>query len=115
MATIEYRVDDVRYSELQTGLSSNADSLSKLVDTTDSKLPSSSSSPPLHAFSESCSLKEKHLIDFRKKFQFPKRTSVRLPHLGEKACNFVHREACFYEANFLCGVASPFTRLSCIS
>ena len=109
------RVDDVRSSKLEIGLSSNADSLSKVVDTADSKLPSSSSSPPLHALSKSCSLKEKNLIGFRKRFQFPKGTFVRLPCLGEKACNFAHGEVCFYEANFLCGFASPFTHLSCIS
>ena len=95
MDTIEYRVDDVRSIELETGLSSNADSLSKVVDSTTSKLPSSSSLPPLHALSESCSLKETHLSGFRKRFQFPKGTSIRLPHLGEKACNFAHGEVCF--------------------
>ena len=42
MATIEYRVDGVRSSELETRLSSNIDSLSKVVDNTASKLPSSS-------------------------------------------------------------------------
>ena len=62
---------------------------------------------PLHALSESCSLKEKHLNGFRKIFQFPKGTSVRLPCLGEKACNFAHREVCFYEADFLCGLHFP--------
>ena len=107
MSTIKYRVDDVRSRELEIGLSSNAKSLSKVVDTTTSKLPSSSSSPPLHALSKSCSLKEKHLNGFRKRFQFPKGTSVRLPCLGEKACNFAHREVCFYEANFLCGLRLP--------
>ena len=57
MDTIPYRVDDVRSSELETVLSSNADSLSRVVDNVVSKLPSSSSSRPLHALSESCSLK----------------------------------------------------------
>ena len=104
MDTVQYRVDDVRSSELETRLSSNADSLSKVVDTVVSKLPSSSSSRPLHALSESCSLKESHLRGFRKRFQFPKGTSVKLPRLGEKACNFAHGEVCFYEANFLCGL-----------
>ena len=107
MATIEYRVDDVWSRELETGLSSNVDSLSKVVDTAASKFPSSSFSPPLHDLSKSCSLKEKHPIGFRKRFQFPKGTFVRLPHLGEKACNFAHREVCFYEANFLCGFCFP--------
>ena len=33
MATIEYREEDVRPSELETGLSSNVESLCKVVDT----------------------------------------------------------------------------------
>ena len=103
MAIIEYRVDDVRSSELEIGLSSNAKSLSKVVNIAASKLPSSSSSPSFHALSRSCSLKEKHLNGFRKRFQSPKGTSIRLPRLGEKACNFAHGEVCFYEADFLCG------------
>nr|POE56112.1 hypothetical protein CFP56_78844 [Quercus suber] len=82
MDTIQYRVDDVQSSKLETRLSSNTDSLSKVVDTTASKLPSSSSSRPLHALSESCSLKESHLKGFRKRFQFPKGTSIRLPRLA---------------------------------
>ena len=68
MDTIQYRVDDVWSSKLEIGLSSNADSLSRVVDTVVSKLPSSSSSHPLHAFSESYSLKESHLKGFRKMF-----------------------------------------------
>ena len=107
MATIEYRVDDVRSSELETRLSSNVNSLSKVVDTAASKFPSSLSLPPLHALSESCSLKEKHLTSFRKRFQFPKGTFIRLPRSGEKACNFTHGKMCFYEANFLCGLHFP--------
>ena len=90
MANIKYRVDDVRSSELETRLSFNVESLSKVVDIATSKLPLSSSSPSLHALSESCSLKEKHLNGFRKRFQFPKGTLIRLPRLGEKACNFAH-------------------------
>ena len=57
MASIQYRVDDVRSSELEIGLSSNTESLNKVVDIAASKLPSSSSSPSLHAFSKPCSLK----------------------------------------------------------
>ena len=94
MDPVKYRADDVRSSELETRLSSNAESLNKVVDTTASKLPSSSSSRPLHAVFEYCSLKESHLKGFRKRFQFPKGTSIRLPRLGEKACNFAHRVVC---------------------
>ena len=67
MTTIEYREDDVRSSELETGLSSNVESLCKAIDIVVSKRPSSSSSPPLHALFEICSLKEKHLNGFRKR------------------------------------------------
>lgn len=107
MDNIEYRADDVRSSELETGLSSSAETLSKIVDTAVSQLPSSSSSCPLHALSKSCSLKESHLKGFRKRFQFPKGTSVRLPRLGEKSCKFAHGEVCLYETNFLCGLRFP--------
>ena len=107
MAIVEYREDDVRLSELETGLSSNAKSLSKVVDTAASKLPSSSSSPPLHALSETCSLKESYLTGLRKRFQFPKGTCIRLPQSSEKACSFAHGEVCFYEADFLCGLHFP--------
>ena len=81
--------------------------MSKVVDTAISKLPSFSSSCPFHALSKSCSLKESHFRGFRKSFQFPKGTFVRLPCLGEKACNFAHGEVYFYEANFLCGLRFP--------
>ena len=84
MDPVEYRLDDVRSSELETGLSSNAESLNQVVDTTISKLPSTSTLRPLHALSESCSLEESHLKGYRKRFQFPKGTSVRLPCLGER-------------------------------
>lgn len=59
MTTVEYREDDVRSSELETGLSSNAKSLCKEVDKFVSKLPLSSSLPSFHALFEFCSLKEK--------------------------------------------------------
>ena len=88
-------------------MSSNVESLCKVVDTTASKLPLSSSLPPLHALSEICSLKEKHLNGFRKNFQFSKGTSIRLPRLSEKSCSFAHGEVYFYEADFLCGFHFP--------
>ena len=107
MTTVEYSEDDVRSSELEIRLSSNAESLSKEVDMAMSKPPSSSSSPPLHALSESCSLKEKHLKNLRKRFQFPKGTVLRLGHPSEKACTFSHGKVCFYEATFLCSLHFP--------
>ena len=107
MATIEYREDDVRSSELETGLSSNAESLGKEANTAVSKLPSSSFSPPLYALSKSCSLKENHLKGLRKWFQFPKGIVLYLPRPSEKACTFAHGKVCFYEAAFLCGLRFP--------
>ena len=108
MMTIEeYREDDVRSSELETGLSLNVESLGKEVDMVVSKPPSSSSSPHLHALSDSCLLKEKHLKGLRKRFQFPKGTVLCLPCPSEKACTFAHGEVCFYVATFLCGLHFP--------
>ena len=34
MDTVQYKADDIRFSELETRLSSNAESLSRVVDTT---------------------------------------------------------------------------------
>ena len=67
MTTIEYRDDDVRSSELETGLSSNTESIGKEADTVVSKPPPSSSSTPLHDLSKFCSLKRKHLKGFRER------------------------------------------------
>ena len=72
-----------------------------------SKFPSSSCSTPLHALFDFCSLKGKHLKGFRKRFQFPKGTIIRLPHSSKKACSFAYGEVCFYEATFLCGLHFP--------
>ena len=107
MTSIEYRRDDVRSSELETGLSSNAESLYMEVDIAMSKFPLSSSSTPLHALFELCSLKAKNLKGFRKIFQFPKGTTVCLLCSSEKACSFAHGEVCFYEVAFLCGLRFP--------
>ena len=52
MTSTEYRRDDVRSSELETGLSSNAEPLYMEVDIVVPKFPSSSFSTPLHAFSK---------------------------------------------------------------
>ena len=44
---------------------------------------------------------------FRRRFQFPFETKIRLPRQGEKACAFAHGHVCFYEADFLCGLCLP--------
>ena len=101
MTFVEYGRDDVRLSEPETGLSSNIESLCKEIDKAVLELPLSCYSTPLHAFSKPCSLKAMHLKSFRKIFQFPKGTTIFLPHPSKKACNFARGEVCFYEAVFL--------------
>ena len=44
---------------------------------------------------------------FRRRFQFPSETKIRLPHQGEKASVFAHGHVCFYEADFLYGLCLP--------
>ena len=43
----------------------------------------------------------------RKRFQFPKGVSIRLPHPNEKACTFSHGEVSFYKTTFSCGLRFP--------
>ena len=96
MISIEYRDINVRSSELEIGLSSSNDSMDKDFEIvvskplSSSKPPSSLSLIPFHAFSESCSLEQRHLKSIRKRFQFPGRVITRLPR--PKACSFAHGE-----------------------
>ena len=119
MTTIEYRDTDVRSSELDTGLSSSGESMDKDFEIVVSKpllssKPSSSSSSILfHAFSESCSLEQRHLKSIRKRFQFPRRIVRRLPRSNGKACSFAHGEVSLYEATFSCSLHFLFTLSSC--
>ena len=76
-------------------------------------MPSSSQPSPsrksqsFHAFKEECTLNEDSLSRFRDKFQFPDKTRVRLPRLGENSYAFTHDEVCFHEAALLCGLRFP--------
>ena len=73
------------------GLSSSDNPIEVEADTTilvtSSSKPSSSKkkSRAFHAFKEECSLDEDTLFMFRDRFQFPNKTRIRLPCLGEKA------------------------------
>ena len=117
MTAMEYRDSDVRYSELETGLSSSGESFDKDFEIVVSKpllssKPSSSSKVPLssipfHAPSESCLLESRHLKSIRKRFQFPEGIAIRLPLPNEKACTFAHDEVSFYEATFSYGLRFP--------
>ena len=114
---MEYRDSNVRYSELETGLSSSSESFDKDFEIVVSKpllssKPSSSSkvpssSIPFHAPSESCLLESRHLKSIRKRFQFPKGIAIRLPLPNEKACTFAHDKVSFYEATFSYGLRFP--------
>ena len=103
---------EIRSSDLETGLSSNAGTAETDIDTATS-IPTSShpsvSPPPrsFHALKEKCSLNEETLGRFRDRFQFREETRIRLPRSGEKSCAFAHGEVCFYEATFLCGLRFP--------
>ena len=106
----------VRSSDLETGLSSSAGTAGVEIDTTtyvpssipSSSCPSISATPQtFHALKEKCSLKVDTFNRFRRTFQFPEETKVRLPRKGKKACAFAHGEFCFYEAAFLCGLRFP--------
>ena len=90
---------EVRSGDLETGLSSSADTVGAEMDITTfvpSSLPSSShpsifaTSRPFHAFKEECSLKGDTFSRFRDRFWFPKETRVCLSRKGEKSCAFAH-------------------------
>jgi len=102
----------VRFSELDTGLSSSDKAVK--VDTVVSASPSlnlSSSSHTVlrafHAFKKVCSLEMDTLFKFRDRFQLPDETRICLPHPNEKACAFNPGEICFYKAAFLSGLRFP--------
>ena len=98
---------EVGSGDLERGASSNVDGEGTGVDTATSA-PLSSHPPtlaiahPFHALKEKCSLKIEVFSKFKDRFQFLEGTRAHLPRKGEKACAFVHREVCFYEAAFSC-------------
>ena len=97
-------MSEVRSSELETGLSSSDDPVEVGEDTTVS-IPRK-----VRAFSalgEEYSLDAEILSRFSHRFQFPERVRVRLPRTKERACHFLPREVCFYEAAFLSGLRFP--------
>ena len=51
-----------------------------------------------------CTLKESHLNNFRKRFQFLTGIILRLTCSNEKVCAFAHSEVYFYEAFFQYGL-----------
>ena len=103
---------EVRSSDLEAKLSFSTGTGGVEMDTAVfvhlSSSPTVSTSPwSFYALQEECFLREDTFLRFRDRFQFPKETRVRLPRKGEKSCAFAHREVCFYEATFLCGLRFP--------
>ena len=97
-------MSEVRFSELETGLSPSNNPVGVEEDTMFSGLKE------VWAFSalgEECSLDIESLSRFTQRFQFPERVRVRRPRNEVRACLFSPGEVCFYEVAFLCGLRFP--------
>ena len=93
-------MSEVRSSELETRLSSSGYPVEREEDTAASGLREVMA---FHALEGACGLDAETLSKFRDRFQFPQRVRVHLPQKEERACHFLPREVCFYEAIFQCG------------
>ena len=97
-------MSEMRFSDLETGLSSSDDLVEMEEDIVASSLKE------VRAFSalgEKCSLDIETFYRFSNRFQFPERVKVRCPRKEEQAYHFSPREVCFYEAAFLCELRFP--------
>ena len=97
-------MSEVRSSKLETGLSSRDDLIEVEEDT------AAFGPREVRAFSalgKECGLNAETLSRFRDRFQFPERVRARHPHKEERACHFLPRKGCFYEAAFQCGLRFP--------
>nr|XP_023898864.1 uncharacterized protein LOC112010741 [Quercus suber] len=92
----------VRFSELETGLSSNGD----LVEE-DTTVFSPREVRDFYALEEVCGMDADTLGRFKDRFQFSEQVRVRLPNEEDWACHFFPGEVCFYEAAFVCGLRFP--------
>ena len=95
-------MSEVRYSELETGLSSSGDPVEG-----DTAVSASCEVRAFYALNEECGLDADTLSRFKDKFQFPERVRVHLPSKGEWACNLFPGKVCFYESSFSCGLRFP--------
>ena len=93
---------EVRFSELETGLSSSGD----LVEG-DTIVSTPREVRAFHAFEEVCGLDADTLGRFKDRFQFPERVKVRLPIEEDRACHFFPGEVCFYKFAFVYGLRFP--------
>ena len=90
--------EEVRSSELETGLSLSRDR---------GVLEVSSPSTPYKAWGIRCALKEKDERRIRNRSQFPLSVKVRIPDDDDRACHSYAEEVCFYEADFVNGLRFP--------
>ena len=95
-------MSEVRFSELETGLSSSGDPMEG-----DTAVSAPRKIRAFYALNEECGLDDDTLGRFKDRFQFPERVKVRLPSKDEQACNFFPGEVCFYESSFACGLRFP--------
>ena len=95
-------MSEVRFSELETGLSSSGDPMEG-----DTAVSAPRKIRAFYALNEGCGLDDNTLGRFKDRFQFPERVKVRLPSKDEQACNFFPGEVCFYESSFACGLRFP--------
>ena len=96
------RMEKVRSSELETGLSSSS---SPEVGDTAISAPQVVRAFP--ALEEVCGLDNDTVGRFKDRFQFPECVRVRRPTNEDRACHFFPGEICFYEAAFTCGLRLP--------
>ena len=92
---------EVRSNKLKTGLSSSNNPVEWEEDTVASGLREVRA---FYTLREACGFDIETLSRFRDRFQFPERVRVHLPQKEERACYFLPREVCFYEAIFQCGL-----------
>ena len=96
------RMAEVRFSELETGLSSSGS-----PEMGDIAVSAPQEVRAFHALKEVCGLDADTVDRFKDRFQFLERVRVRRPINEDRACHFFPGEVCFYEAAFTCGLRLP--------
>lgn len=93
--TLTMSREELRSSDLETGLSSSEDCAALEV---------TSLSTPYKAKDIRCALKEKDERRIRSRFQFLPSIKVRRPDDNDRACHFYADKVCFYETDFVSGL-----------
>ena len=96
------RMAKVRFSELETGLSSSdSPKVGDIVVFVPRVVRA------FHALEEVYGLNADIVDRFKDRFQFPECVHVHRPTNEDRACHFFLGEVCFYEATFTCGLRLP--------